>query len=88
MKDRAIVERDAVFLGMTDRVRPILGPVRQADEIRDPDGRFVRKQFASELAGRGVDDGGLRPGWEGECDEHREKSKFAHEQLLWIVVER
>ena len=58
MEDGAIVKWDAVLLGVRDGAGPVFSAVGEADEIRDSDWGYLRKQRAMEVAGRGVDDGG------------------------------
>ena len=58
MEDGAVIERDAVLLGVGDGTGPVFGAVGEADEILDSDGSDFRKQGAMEVAGRGVNDGG------------------------------
>ena len=61
MEDGAVVERDAVLLGVRDGIGPVFGALGQADEIGDSDGSYVGKQSAGQLACGGLNDGG-RPG--------------------------
>ncbi len=57
MEDGAVIERDAVLLGVRDGVGPVFGALGQADEIGHADGRYVGEQSAGQLAGGGLDDG-------------------------------
>ena len=58
MEDRAVIKRDAVFLGVGDGTGPVLRAFGQADKIGHADGRLLGKQGAGQGAGRGVNDGG------------------------------
>src|SRR5260370_4407289 len=58
MKYCAVIKWNAVFLSVRNRVGPVLGAVRQTNEILHSDRSDLRKQRAMEAAGRGVDDGG------------------------------
>ena len=64
MEDGAVVERDAVLLGVRDGIGPVFGALGQADEIGDSHRSYVGKQRAGQLACGGLNDGG-RPGWCG-----------------------
>ena len=41
MEDGAVVERDAVLLGVRDGIGPVFGALGQADEIGDSEGSYV-----------------------------------------------
>src|SRR5450755_4455513 len=58
MEDSAIIERDAVLFGVRDGAGPVFGTVGKSDKVLDSDRRYLRKQRAMKVAGRGVDDGG------------------------------
>src|SRR4029077_18127342 len=57
MEDGAIVERNTMLLGATDRIGPVFGAIGQTDKVGDTERSLVRKQRAGQLASSGVNDG-------------------------------
>ena len=58
MKNGSVVERNPVHLASSSRISPVFGATRETYEVGNSDRRLVRKKYAGQLAGCGVDNCG------------------------------